>query len=399
MRASHALFVLSLIVNPLGMFAQGVVQFCDQLISTPEYIAEAKFEVLLPSHEDPVTYQLILQSHAATDSLAPCNYVIRWNTDSPSGLLSGFSAYFDGNHYRYRNNRLQEYHMAANSTVFMPGGKPEASYATGVQNQAQFADLLPQYIGHKLKQIVADTCYHYAFHPDTIVQARRSIVIDGVKRTGGYDAQYFTYVFDHDTGLPVLTDILTGPGSISEQVITVNYMHPASETPVAYTEEALIDHWPEVFERYRESTFGAESLVGNFMPDFSCQIVGIPDRMTHMRGTALDHPTIFVALNPEVASTKSTIRAVRDAKDMLPSNIEIIFAFNTNHTDEIDDLIGLQMSGEKSLSSASSLLRNCGINMFPTIIFAGSDGKVQDVSIGFNNDLPSIVIEKATMLK
>lgn len=399
MRASHALFALSLIVNPLGTNAQGIVQFCDRLISAPEYMADAKFEVLLPSHEEPVTYRLTLQSEARADSLAPCDYVIRWDTDSPSGQVTGFSAYFDGNHYRYRNNRLQEYHMAANSTVFTPNGKADADFATGVQNQAQFADLLPQYIGHRLKQFITDTCYRYAFHADTIVQGRHATVIDGVKRTGGYDAQYFTYVFDCKTGLPMYTDILTGPGSISEQVITVKYMPQASQAALEYTEDALIEQWPEVFERYRESTFGAESLVGNYLPDFSCQIVGSTDRMTHMRGEALGNPTVFVALNPEVSSTQATIEAVREARDILPSNIDIIYAFNTNHTAEIEEIIASPIAGEKTLSSASSLLRNCGINMFPTIIFASSDGKVQDVSLGFNNSLSSIVIEKAMTLK
>lgn len=398
MRAFLTLFVLSLIVNPLGVGAQGVGLFCDRLKSTPEYMADAKFEVLLPSHEDPVTYSLTLQSEAVTDSLAPCQYVIRWSTDSPSGQLSGFSAYFDGNHYRYRNNRLQEYHVESNAMVFSPQGSSGAEFATGVQNQAQFADLLPQYLGYKLQQIVSDTCYHYVFHADTIVQSRRAIVIDGVKRTGGYDAQYFVYAFDKDTGMPFYIDILTGPGSISEQAITVAYSAP-SQPAVAYSEEALMKQWPEVFERYRESTFGVESLVGNYLPDFSCQILGSTERLAHMRGDKMNGPTVIVALDPEVASTSATIEAVRQAKDMLPSGVNVIYAFNTNRGDEVEGLLQSPVGGETALTSATSLTRNCGITLFPSVIFVNSNGKVQDVSLGFNNDLSSIVIEKAMMLK
>ncbi len=399
MRVIHTLFVLSIISNPLGLTAQGVELFCDQLIATPAYHADATFEVLLPSHEDPVTYQLNLQSTAVNDSLAACDYLIRWTTESPGGALSGFSAYFDGNHYRYRNNRLQEYHIDANAVVFAPKGCPDPTYAAGVQNQAQFVDLLPQYLGHKLRRILVDTCYHYAFHPDTLVHGRHTIVIDGIKRTRGYDSQYFTYVFDKDTCLPLYTDIVTGPGSISEQIITVHYKLDSSLGRLEYSEEALIDQWPDVFERYRESTFGIESLVGNPLPDFSCQILGSTSRMSHKRGDKMNNPAIIVAVNPEVASTGQTIQAVREGRDMLPSYIDVIYAFNTNRTDEIQDIVGNMAAGETVLSSASSLIRNCGISLFPAIIFVNSEGNVQDVSLGFNNELSSIVIEKAMMLK
>lgn len=397
MRAFLSLFVLTLIANPLGIEAQGIGPLAKELQTTRDYLRDAKFEVLLPSAQDPVTYDITLQSDSQpADSLSPCEYLIRWNAKSPNGLISGFSAYFDGNHYRYRNNRLQEYHYDTSPASFGTAG---ANKSDGVHRQAQFADLLPQFIGEKLLLMEADTSYSYTVHPDTLVQGRRSIAIDGVKRNNGYDSQNYLYAFDYDTHLPSYFDIETSPGTISEQLITVTFSPNASLEKIELSENSLINHWPAEFENYRESNFRAENLAGNPMPDFSCQIFGTDNRLSHRYGDKFDAPVIIAVINPEVASAKETVDAVREAAGQLPFSPQVIFAFTSNHAEDIKDIAGESAADEIILSSAGSLIRNCGITLYPTLLMANSDGTVQKVHTGYNHDLPLIVIQEASLLK
>ncbi len=388
MRASYtALLVLTLSVAPLGNSAQGVAQMAQNLKDTNNYLTDATFQVWLPSAEDPVTYSLTLQSDATpADSLSPCEYLIRWESESKSGNHTGFSAYFDGSHYRYRNNRLQEYHFTDNPAAFRPVAGP------GVQSQAQFADLLPQFLALRMEEIANDTAYDYKFHPDTIVSGKRAVVIDGTKRTQGYDSQYFTYAFDFDTQLPMKIELETSPGTISEQIISVKYEPGSRENRIEYNEDALVAQWPEVFEKYRESTFRAESLKGQPLPSFSCQALNDDKRMEHLRGEGLVRTSIFVFLDPEVASTQATIQDVRSAANQLPTTVDIIWVFQGNHEDEISELLGSLMPAEAALTSAGSLIRNCGVNLYPTILVVGSDGIVREVTIAYNQNLSEIVI-------
>lgn len=384
---------------PLCLSGQGVAEIGHKLMQMPLYQCDARFEVLLPSASDPVSYDVTLQSSlpAAADSLAPCDYLIRWSTTSPSGPLEGFSAYFDGNHYRYRNNRLQEYHIDGMPSAFMPSGA--GSQAIGVQNQAQFADMLPQFLGQKLVEMSQDTCYRINLHPDTLVSGRRSVVIEGNRVERGYETLRFMYVLDHYSLLPVYTDLETSPGMISEQIIDHYYSSGSQEPTIELSEEGLIEAWPEVFEKYRESTFRVESLVGEYLPSFTAPIYGSQERYSHMRGEGLDAASILVVIDPEIQTAPATIAAVRDAIAMSPENYDVIWAFRSNNEAEIAQLLGALQPGEKALQSIGSLLRNCGIGLFPTLMIIDSEGVVKDVLTGYNNDLASLVIQKIALMK
>ena len=388
MRAVLTLFVLTLIAySPAS--GRGIEHLADLLTSNPRYAGNARFEVLLPSAQDPVAYDVQLQSSATgADSLAPCSYLIRWTAQTPSGPNKGFSTYFDGNHYRYRNSKLQEYHAAESPAAFAPDG----NIGAGVQTTAQFADILPQYLGEKLRLIASDSAYKYSFHPDTTVNGLRALAVDGTKFNNGYEAQQFLYAFNYSDATPLLIDITTSPGAISEQLITVTFSPADPDANVALSEQALIDMWPEVFEKYRQSTFRVESLIGDYLPDFSCRKIDGTSRLSHHRGDALERPAIIVAIDPKVASAPKTIQAVRQASDMVDA--DIIWAFTSNHKTEIEDLLnpGARI-GETALPAAGSLLRNCGVTLYPTIILASSAGKVIDVISGHNQDLASVVIQ------
>ncbi len=381
----------------LSVSAQGAADLSAILAGLQSYAADAYFEVLLPQASEPVEYDIVLNSKASpTDSLSPCEYVISWKTQSPSGEMSGFSAYYDGNHYRFRNNRLQEYHADASVLPFLPQGP--GSSKMGVQSTAQFVDLLPQTLSRRIDEIITDPSYIYTFHPDTIYAKRKAIVIDGAKRGNGYDVSLFSYVFDKDTCLPIYAEIISSPGSISEQTINVTYTPDASYEVADISENALIEMWPDVFEKFRESTFKAENLVGSPLPAFSNQIYGSTERMNHHSDQQLGNPAVFVFIDPDVSTAEATVNAVRDAVAAAPLNIDIIWVFPGNGSDTISSLIGGSRPGESALVSARSLIRDCGITLYPTIIMADSDAKVKDVTPGYNNDMSTIVLQKVMLL-
>lgn len=97
---------------PLGISAQGIADIVSKLESTGCYESQARFSVTLPQSENDVVYTISLASAPApADPLAPCDYLTDWSLETPTGTVNGFSAYFNGHHYRYHNERLQEYHM------------------------------------------------------------------------------------------------------------------------------------------------------------------------------------------------------------------------------------------------------------------------------------------------
>lgn len=395
MRAKLSQLVLIFVACPLSILAQGAEQLGKSLLNITEYTGSAKFEALLPSAADPVVYDVQLQSSAPADTLAPCSYSITWSTETPSGPLTGFSAYFDGHHYRFRNSKLQEYHLEEGETPFLPAGP--GSQAQGVQSRAQFADLLPQFIGAKMIEIASDTSYIYTYDPEKVIGGKRRIVVEGVKMSSGYETQRFTYVFDKETLMPVLIDQINSPGSISEQLVTVNY-GPADQEPVELTEQGLMQRWPDAFERFRQSTFRVENLVGQALPSFSCQMAGTPERYTHNVGEPLDASTIIVALDPAVGTNAATVQALRRAMEQLPVRAEILWAFKTNKEDEAIAAIGRLEDDEKALLSTTSLMRDAGVTLFPTIIICSADGKVKEVICGYNNNIEEIVIQKMALM-
>ena len=399
MRARKVIFVLMATGSSLCAMSQQAADIATRLTDLPAYLSEAHFEVLLPQAAEPVEYDVVLQSEAApADTLSPCRYVIIWKTLTAAKPTDGFSAYYDGNHYRYRNNRLQEYHAEASVDPFMPLGAEYRS-KSGVQSTAQFADLIPQFIGRRVAEMISDSSYIFAVHPDTLVSGKSRLVIDGTKRGNGYDVMRFSYIFDKETLHPVQTEIENSPGSISEQIVTVTYNTPNDVTPLEISEEGLMERWPEVFELYRESTFRSENLVNTMLPTFSCQTLDGTTRYTHNRGEKLNTPTIIVALDPEVATSSRMIGDVRQAVDMAPMELQVLWVFRSNRSEDIAEITGELRPGENALISANSLIRDCGITLYPTIILADSSSKVTDVIPGYNKDTGMIVLQKAMLLK
>ncbi|MDE7124866.1 MAG: hypothetical protein K2O12_00075 [Muribaculaceae bacterium] len=376
---------------PLGCAAQGIRAVADSLTHITDFNATASFEVLLPSSADPVKYTVdMVSQYTPADTLAPCSYLIRWAMPTDDGTSAGFSAYFDGHHYRYHGDRLQEYHIEWDKTPFMPGGRK----ADGVQSTARFADLLPQMVGRQLEQMCADTTFRYTFTPDTIYDGIQASVLKGIQTVRGLDGMEYTYVFDRDSGAPLSIDLDYNPGSISEQSVSVRYSYPSSKQAPVLSEQALMEMYPAIFEKYRDCNFHIENLPGTPLPTFSAP-TATGERYTRHRNDPMHAPTILALLDPDAGSPKIVVEDIRKAIASLPFPADIIWAFVSTNTDEIEAITGPQAQpGEYTLIGARALARDTGATSLPVMILTDNSGTVTDVILGVNNNLTSDIIQK-----
>ena len=368
----------------------------SHLAGMKDYASSATFEVLLPTSEFPVVYQIKLASTANEgDSLAAAEYLIDWKLEKDGNHSEGFSAYFPGHHYRYRDQRLQEYHYTTpnDAPTFAPGG----DVSHGVQNQAQFCDLLPQYLGQTFASMMTDSTYKYTVHADTIISRQKVIAIDGVRSFGGIEALEYLYILDRDM-LPLKTEFVSNPGQIGEQLITATYDYSNESTiGTVNSEEELIELYPEVFERFRESSFRLENLPGRRLPAFTAPTT-TGERYAHTKDSKFAAPTVIAILDAEVGSTGASVRLLREAIDNMPMQVDLILAFVSNNVDRIEQLVGEIRAGEHLLMSARGLARDCGVTDTPVILICDKNAEVKDLHIGFNNDIGDFVIEKTALI-
>lgn len=349
------------------------------------YNAHADYEVLMPNLADPVNYAIELRATEPGDSLAPCKYIINWTLTTPVSSSEGFSAYFDGAHFRFRDRRMQEYHIEEGVETFAPGG----DHKRGVQYQVQFAELLPAFLADHFEEMAADSTYSY-----TITEGK-SVKISGMRRVRGYDSVEFEYVLDLETLMPQKIELENNPGQISEQTVYVIYSDAKLPKACKIDLSTLTSANSEAFEKYRSNFLSLEQLPGNPLPQFSTRTLG-GERFTHDRGQATGTPTLLVFLDAEEGSTPGVIEAVRVAVDSQPTNIRVIWAFMNRREDTIASLTGPLRPGETVLVNATYAARECGVGTStPVLIYVDSSGNVTDFTSGFNQDLQSVVIEKA----
>lgn len=383
-------FVSLLLISHCAYAEDSLFNLADRLDANECYTARATYEVLLPNTDSPVTYSVNLMSYPTkSDTLSPCEYLIDWSPvlKDKTPVMDGFASYFNGNFFRFNGGKLLEYHFNDNPSPFAPRG-----YATGgVQQKEQFASLLLQMLADDLRKMAADTSYTF-----TIAPKASGIEVKGSQTLRGYLCSEFTYRFNAE-GLPEFKEVTTNPGQMGEQVITVNYA-PASTNSKCYsiTEQSLIEHFPEIFEKYRRDSFALESLRGALLPSFAVPTIK-RDRYSHQRGEALGTPTVIAVLENSVDATAEVVAALRSAMDALPFSANLILAFTDKDTDVVSETTGAQRPGEVILVSARSLARDCGITDTPSIIFCSPDGTVADIHVGRNNNLRDIVIQKATL--
>jgi hypothetical protein len=367
--------------------ARSLDQLAAYLNGMPHFYANAEYEVLMPMLEQPISYGITLQSNSApADTLSPADYLIEWTLHSPLGDTTGFDSYFNGNHFRFRNKRLTEYHLDADHTPFAPNGNVE----DGVQQRAQFADLLPQFLGAHLQHIAADNTYHYE-----LLQSDNAITISGTRAISGYDCQEYTYTFDSHTLLPKSITLENNPGQLGEQSISVSYNYGNSEySDDGISYDQLLAKYPEIFSLYRLSAYTFETMPGKPLPKFNARTID-DAHYTHAEKTAL--PTVIVFLDSEVATTSDVIDNVRKACNSLPFATSVIWAYISGTTESIATQIGSTRPDETALIHIRKLARECGIVNTPAILFCDTSNTIRDYIHGYNNSLQSLVMQKAAL--
>lgn len=358
------------------------------------YQADARLVVMMPGQPDDVTYDLTLMSTSTkgNDRWAPCDYLIEWTLQSKSGPQKGFGAYFDGHHYRYRGTRLQEYHVDWDSVPFMPRGNK----IEGVQYMSQFANTLPAFIADELERLSTTPGVTIKATLDTIISGEKRAFVSATRDNDGMTVQRNCYWFTPDTFHPVKIENENNIGALSEQTVSVTYSKPSIATTPDWNEEWLIERYPEPFERFRENNFRVENLPGSRLPQFSLQ--GIDGtRMNHAGDDTFARPVILTFIDPSTGYNTDMIAALREAASQLPIEADVMYAFLSNNSDQINGIIGTPRPGEHVFTSAQSLSRRLGVTDCPVIVMVGSDGRIVDVILGYNKDLASVVIQKMAL--
>ena len=73
--------------------------------------------------------------------------------------------------------------------------------------------------------------------------------------------------------------------------------------------------------------------------------------------------------------------------------------FASSDIDAAEELAGPLRQGEAHLVSAKPFVRDCGITAYPTVILAGSDGKVADVKIGTSDSMADDLLQAGALLR
>lgn len=369
----------------------------DALDSIENYSAKARFTVSMPQLAEDVIYDVNLtQKESPDDPLGCDSYLLDWHLTSHDSGRSGFSAYFCGNHYRHSGERLQEYHLQWDSIPFMPG--LIGSKSQGVHRTAQFYNMLPQAIAAELHRILTDSAYSATLHPDTLVSGMHVVGISARLVRDGTTAMEAEYLFAPRTYLPLRIHFENNPGSISEQSVYIDYLASDTNPVDSISEPWLIDRYPDVFARFRESNFCIENLPGQRLPAFALPTT-TGERYSRRASDGFRAPTIIALLDATTGFTPEVVAALRLAVDRLPFEADLIMAFTDNVADRVEAIVARPRPGEHLLTSARPLVSDCGAASLPTIILVRPDGIVQNVILGFNKDLTSDVIQKMALIE
>lgn len=377
---------------PAGAIASAK-ELWSKLDSCVSFSATVDYEVNLPMSSDDIVYTLRMASASvAGDPLYPCDYLIDWTLDYNGSRSDGFLAYFNGNHYRYRDYRLQEYHYEWDKTPF-------TTARGGVQANGQFVDLLPQSIGREMSSMMADSTYTIRFAADTIVGGSARVAFTAEQRVNGQTGRRYMIVADRFSGLPLMVCNEYNPGEVSEQSNTAKYSYSTHEAmQPATSEEQLQALYPEIFAKYRENGNRIEHMRGLPMPGFSLPTT-TGERYTRQKNDPFRSAAVIAIIDPSASSAGQTVASLRKAIANAGGSAELIMAFTGSNTDEIDEIAGRAAENEHLLISARSLARDCGTEIFPTIIVVQPSGKVANVLLGVNQNMVSNVIESLAHAK
>lgn len=389
------LMVIAVLCLPGEMYGEAgssMSSLAERLDKTSPFSATVSYSVSLPMAEDDVVYTLRMATADNTaDKLLGKDYLIDWQLPVESGISEGFTAYFDGHHYRYRDHRLQENHFLWDSIPFLTS-------SGGVQRNGQFVNLLPFSLASLLREISSDSTYTTTLSQG-FAEGHESDIIKATRLINGIESQQLELSLDRKTGAPIKLSVLYNPGMLGEQEVNAVYSYPDSGVISSVSsEEKLMSLYPDVFEKYRVSNYSIENLRGLPLPGFALPTTS-RERYLHHKGEPFSSPTIIAVIDPDVVSAATTVATLRQVIDRLPRQTNLLMMFTSNDIDRIEPLTGQQRPGESLLTSAKPFIRDCGINAYPTIILCNSSGTVADVVLGTASTLEDDLLQGAALLK
>lgn len=361
---------------------QGIAGIMEALANMPDYAATVTYAVTLPQAEDDVVYTVDLQQPSS-----PYSYLINWTVEAPSGTVDGFTAWFNGNFYNFRNRRLQEHHN--NWDKAAPQG------AKAVQNSAQFASLLPSRMAMQLREVATGPYTH------TLTRRGDVLTLEAVRECAGEPDAELTWTFNADTFEPIGFYADYNPGAITGQQVKAEYAratNPLIAEGDTLSEAALRELYPTAFTRYRESQFAIENMRGEQLPAFSLPLANGSGRMSRHASDPLAQPTAVVLFDPEGTLSPRLVSSVRKAIDRLPSDAGVIWACTPKSPDSATEAIGSERPGETTLTGAATLAAQCGAASLPVVMICDGNGCIRNLIIGMNKSLETDVIQMLSTL-
>lgn len=360
--------------------ARGIDNIVNALAAMPGYAASVEYAVTLPQAEEDVVYTVELSQPGSADS-----YLIDWNVMSPSGPVAGFTAWFDGHFYNFRNRRLQEHHEQWDATA--PKG------AKAVQNSAQFASLLPSRIAMQLREIASARDYKYKVSSNS-----DNVTVEAVRQTAGEPDAELTWRFRASDLRPLEFYGDYNPGAISGQQVKATYRYADNSgniAPEVLSEEVLRERYPDAFTRFRESQFAIENMRGERLPAFSLPRTD-GGRLTRRDIDPFDYPTIVALIDPESPLAPELVDALRSSLARVPFAANLLWASTGKNPDTTSELLGQTPPEEVAVTSAATLSVDCGAAVLPVIMICDREGKISDLIVGMNNNIESDVIQMLT---
>lgn len=370
MRLGNYFFLLTLIVLPLGINAQGAADIASALDSLTPYVAKVDYSITLPQADEDIVYEVTLRAPQ------PDAWLIDWKV--PAAGQAGWTSQFDGNFYSYRNRRLQEIHSGWDR-----------------QNppRAQFTELLPERIAAQLREMEAD--------PDrydlSVSSAGNEITVSANRLINGEVDAELRWTFDRETFRPLTFSADYNPGAISSQQISARYSRAMYDLH-RIDEPTLRSRYPEAFTNHRQSNFAIEHMRDEPLPAFSLPLADGRGRLTRALGDRFRQPTLIVLLESKSSLAPQLVADIRAAIDGSPVDADVIWACAERNPDAAAELLGDLRPGETALIGAKSLAADCGVAAMPVILVCRPDATVADLAIGLNKDARTDVIQMITKL-
>lgn len=317
-----------------------------------DYSAVVEYQIVPPNAPEEIVYNVrVLQQPTEADSLYYCNFLIESLLDGAQADDISFSAYFDGNFYKFKDDRFTEYHLPADSSFF----------SSNQLRFEMFLAVLPADIEEFIESIKADSAYTYKEYP---VGVNRKF--EAAETRNGYHNRDIRFEFD-SSGNPVEWQIITNPGQYAELISSAKYIQTDTSHQTELSEEFLAAKYPEIFRKFRGDNFSAASLVDRPMPSFSLPMLS-GRRLSHLRGKGFDKPTVFVFAD-------SFPQPIDNNEAM-----EVIYVFKGGSSEISKEDSNNAYSDATVITNAAGLYRDCGVKALPTLIYCNTDGIITSVT-------------------